>query len=144
MKKGKKKTKKKEKFGNKKMFMLAAFTAVISLGTALLLLSFMLTEETEPTPITSHLIEFYGRECPHCSKMVPIIEEVEGELGISFSRLEVWHNSGNEGIFNTYSEAISEACGGGLGVPAFYNTKTGKALCGEASKDELIEWASGD
>ena len=41
------------------------------------------------------LIEFYGTECVHCKEMVPIIAQVEKELGVKITRLEVWHDSEN-------------------------------------------------
>ncbi|MFH1470840.1 MAG: thioredoxin family protein, partial [Candidatus Micrarchaeota archaeon] len=93
--------------------------------------------ETEPTPITSYLIEFYGRECPHCVRMMPVVAEVEAELGVTFSKLEVWHNSGNSRIFESYADKIGNACGG-VGVPTFFNMRTGRAVCGEVPKSELL------
>jgi hypothetical protein len=43
----------------------------------------------------------------------------------------------------TYREAISQACGRELGVPSFYNEKSGKALCGgSVSMEKLRAWAS--
>lgn len=141
----KKKKEEKQKLGSKRMFLLAAFTAFISLGTALLVLAFMFeNEQAEPTPLDSHLIEFYGRECPHCGNMAPVVSQVETELGVRFSKLEVWHNKANMGVFESYSEAIKEACMGDLAVPSFYNNRTGKALCGEVDKETLIAWARGE
>ena len=121
----------------KLQWLIAFFTVFIALGTAFLLFSSFIVEETEPTPVTSHLIEFYGRECPHCARMAPVVSSVESELNVSFSKLEVWHNSGNNRIFEGYMNAIKPACGGNLGVPAFYNMRNGKALCGEVPKEEL-------
>jgi thiol-disulfide isomerase/thioredoxin len=125
----------------KTKILVTLFIAVFSFGMAFLLLPLFMAQETEPTPITSHLIEFYGKECPHCQKMAPIVAEVEKELNVSFSKLEVWHNSGNEKIFQTYSGKIEAICDG-FGVPTFYNTHNGKALCGQASKQELIDFVN--
>ncbi len=133
----------KPKESRKLQWLLAFFTVFIALGVAFMMLSSFMVEETEPTPITSHLIEFYGRECPHCARMVPVVSQVEAELNVSFSKLEVWHNSGNNRIFERYFETLSKACGGELGVPTFYNMRTGKAICGEAPKEEIMSLAKG-
>jgi hypothetical protein len=43
-----------------------------------------------------------------------------------------------------HATVITEACGGGLGVPAFYNEKSGKAICGaRINAERLAKWASG-
>jgi len=91
----------------------------------------------------SHLLEFYGSGCPHCESMKPVVEEVEKELKVAFSKLEVWSNEENQKVMQRYSEPIEDACGGMLGVPCFYNTKTKKALCGEVEKKQLAEFAKG-
>ncbi|MFH0817470.1 MAG: thioredoxin family protein [Candidatus Micrarchaeota archaeon] len=92
------------------------------------------------TPITGDLVEFYGAECPHCQNMAPIVAQVETETGIKFSKLEVWHNTANQQVFQSYATDIEPACGGGLGVPAFFNVKTKNVICGAASKEELINF----
>jgi hypothetical protein len=137
------KSKKPEQLSNKAQWLIAFFTIFIALGTAFFLLWSFEPEEAEQTPITSHIIEFYGRECPHCMRMVPVVASAERQLGQNFSKLEVWHNSGNRKVFESYAGAIAPACGGGMGVPAFYNNKTKKAICGEITKESLIEFAQG-
>lgn len=127
------------KIGSKTLWLLAFFSVAVALGTALFLLSSVSAAETEPTPITSSLIEFYGKECPHCIRMTPIITEVEAKANVTFSRLEVWHNSGNARLFERYSEEISRVCGD-VGVPTFYDMRSGRALCGEVSESELLEF----
>jgi len=136
-------TKKSEKISRKTLWLLAFFSVAVALGTAFMLLSSFGIEEKEPTPITTHLIEFYGRECPHCARMIPIVAEVEKETGLNFSKLEVWHNSGNIAVFDSYSGPIAEACGG-IGVPTYYNNKTKKILCGEVDKGTLLAFAKGN
>ncbi len=133
----------KGKLSQKVLWLASIFLIFIALAVAFLLLSqfgFNPVEETEQTPITGHLVEFYGRECPHCTKMVPIVSEVESELNVTFSKLEVWHNSGNDKVFNNHSADIVPQCGD-LGVPTFYSTKTKKALCGEVDKNVLLAFA---
>lgn len=88
-----------------------------------------------------HLLEFYGQECPHCQRMKPVVEQVEKELGVEFSKLEVWHDDENKALLLSYRERIEDACGGTIGVPCFYNKKTGKALCGEIERGELAAFA---
>lgn len=81
------------------------------------------------------LISFYGRECPHCITMEPLVEKLKKETGVSVERLEVWHNEENMKKLESFDKGV---CGG---VPYFYNTETGKSICGEATIDELKEWA---
>ncbi len=83
----------------------------------------------------SHLLEFYGTECPHCVRMHELVEKLEGETGVKVDALEVWHNKENEAKL---LELDKDMCGG---VPFFYNTKTQKWLCGEVEYEELKEWA---
>ena len=83
----------------------------------------------------SHLLEFYGTECPYCTKMHALVVKLEKEEGIEVESIEVWHNEENEKRLIALDK---DFCGG---VPFFYNTKTGKWLCGEVSYKELKEWA---
>lgn len=89
------------------------------------------------------IIEFYGAECPHCHNMEPVVAQVEADLGIEIKKLEVWHNDANREIFFQYEDIVAPACGGGMGVPAFVNTKTHKAVCGEMSADALKAFITG-
>ncbi|HJN57312.1 MAG TPA: thioredoxin family protein [Candidatus Woesearchaeota archaeon] len=88
------------------------------------------------------LIEFYGTECVHCKEMVPIIAQVEKELGVKITRLEVWHDSENAKLLKEYDidENGNEFCGG---IPFFYNEKTGKKICGNTKIEKLKAWAEG-
>ncbi|MBI2450776.1 MAG: hypothetical protein HYV52_00335 [Parcubacteria group bacterium] len=90
------------------------------------------------------IIEFYGKECPHCLRMAPIVEKLEKELGIEIKKYEVWHSEANAKMMEEkYGVAVSEACGGGLGVPNFVNENTNEGLCGEVSYDILKKWILG-
>ncbi len=84
----------------------------------------------------SHLINFYGTECPHCERMEPIITKFEQETGVTVERKEVWHDEENYKLFQELDK--DGGCGG---VPFFMNKKTGKTICGEATFDELKAWA---
>lgn len=81
-------------------------------------------------------IEFYGAECPHCQKMVPIVEKVEKESGVIFQKLEVWHNDTNRETMLYYAKDIERDCGF-LGVPTFFSTKTNRSVCGEMTVEKL-------
>lgn len=85
----------------------------------------------------SHLLEFYGTECPHCVRMHDLVIKLEKEEGVKVDTFEVWHNEENA---KKLEELDTELCGG---VPFFYNTKTKKWICGEEEYKALKEWALG-
>lgn len=94
----------------------------------------------------NRLIFFWGRECPHCAKLHPIVTDVSNQLtkesGNGITELEVWHSEENAKLMRSYSNVMKQACGGSLGVPALYNEKTKKALCGmSTTKEQLLKWA---
>lgn len=81
------------------------------------------------------LIDFYGKECPHCITMMPLVDALEKEAGVKVERYEVWHNEENARKMEAYDKG---RCGG---VPFFVNTDTDAIMCGEASYEELKDWA---
>jgi len=83
------------------------------------------------------LLEFHGRECPHCVKMVPLIERLEKEEGVKIERHETWHDEKNAELLDKYDKG---RCGG---VPFFVNTDNDAFICGEATYEELKFWARG-
>ena len=85
---------------------------------------------------------FHARECPHCKKMMPLVDKLEEEEGIKFERLEVWHNEENADLMRSYREVIAPKCGGQLRTPTFFNSETNDAICGEMEYDLLKNWAS--
>ena len=85
----------------------------------------------------SNLLSFYGKECPHCEHMEPIIEKLQKDTGVVVDHLEVWYDEANMKKLESYDK---NCCGG---VPFFYNTETKKWICGEATYDELKDWALG-
>lgn len=89
------------------------------------------------------LIWFSGRECTHCKRMRPVVEQLEAETGKKITELEVWHSEENANVMRDYGDAIKKACGGDLGVPAFFNEKTKNAVCGMATLEKLKSWAEG-
>lgn len=67
--------------------------------------------------------------------MVPLVERLESEEGVSVGKLEVWHHEANAKIMREYDKGY---CGG---VPFFFNKKTGKWICGETDYERLKQWA---
>ena len=64
------------------------------------------------------LFEFYGKECPHCERMQPLIKRLEKEENVKVESIEVWHSKENQAKYEQYDKGL---CGG---VPFFYNTET--------------------
>ncbi len=81
------------------------------------------------------LLEFYGKECPHCVNMKPLVARLKKEEGVTVESLEVWHNEENQERMSQYDKQM---CGG---VPYFFNTKTKEFLCGEVPYEALRAWA---
>lgn len=88
--------------------------------------------------MADELLDFYGTECVHCREMDPFVEQLEKEQGVTVKKIEVWHNSKNAELMRQYDKGY---CGG---VPFFYNTKTGKWICGSTSYEKLKAWARGE
>ena len=84
------------------------------------------------------LIEFYGKECPHCVTMAPLVERLEKETGVKVEKHETWHDAANERKRKTFDNR--DECGG---VPFFINEKTGSSICGAVTYETLKEWATG-
>lgn len=81
------------------------------------------------------LLFFFGTECSHCHKMDPFIQQLEKEEKVTVNKLEVWHNEANAQKLKKLDDG---KCGG---VPFFFNDKTKKWICGEASYENLKKWA---
>ncbi len=84
------------------------------------------------------LIEFFGKECPHCTRMQPLVEQLEKEEGLKLTTYEVWHDKSNQEKMREYDKGM---CGG---VPFFINTATGQFICGESTYEHLKAWAKGE
>ena len=85
----------------------------------------------------AYLMEFYGKECPHCALMEPLVTRLQDEEGVEIRKYEVWHSEQNATLMREYDQG---RCGG---VPFFYNPQTGKWLCGVVSYEKLKEWGLG-
>ncbi|MFA5854482.1 MAG: thioredoxin domain-containing protein [Patescibacteria group bacterium] len=84
------------------------------------------------------LLEFYGKECPHCVRMAPLVEQLEKELGVEVQKLETWHDEANNKLRG--QKDAENMCGG---VPFFVNEETGAKLCGAVDYETLKVWATG-
>jgi thiol-disulfide isomerase/thioredoxin len=89
-----------------------------------------------------NLIMFWARECPHCKRMMPLVNQLEKEENIAFEKLEIWHNEENADLMRSYRDIIAPKCGGQLRTPTFLNKDTEDVLCGEVEYETLKEWAS--
>jgi len=89
----------------------------------------------------ANLLMFHGRECPHCKKMMPLVEKLEAETGVRFDKREVWHEEANADLMRSYKPIIAPKCGGQLKVPAFLSVEAQDAVCGEMEYEKLKEWA---
>ncbi len=87
------------------------------------------------------LLMFHGRECPHCRRMMPLVEKLEGETEVRFEKHEIWHDEKNADLMRSYKSIITPKCGGQLRVPTFVNTETNDVVCGELDYDKLKAWA---
>lgn len=83
------------------------------------------------------LMEFYGRECPHCNEMHPLVERLDKEANLKVEKYEVWHDKDNAALMKKYDIGL---CGG---VPFFWNDETKKFICGSTDYESLKKWALG-
>jgi len=83
----------------------------------------------------AYLLDFYGTECVHCHEMDPLVEQLEKETSLAVQRIEVWHNAKNAEMLKKFDKGF---CGG---VPFFFNTRSGKWICGSTSYEKLKAWA---
>jgi len=91
----------------------------------------------------ARLIMFHGRECPHCKKMMPLVEKLEQETGVVFEKREIWHDEANADLMRSFRPIIAAKCGGQLRVPTFLKVETNDVMCGEVDYDKLKAWAAG-
>lgn len=89
---------------------------------------------------TAGIIMYYGKECPHCHAMIPLLDKLEKEAKVKIERKEIWHDEDNADEMRLCQDIIAPACGGDMGVPCFLNKNKKKALCGEISYKEFKEW----
>ena len=78
------------------------------------------------------IYEFYGRECPHCISMKPVVERLKSD-GLTIESFEVWHDENNAHKLELYERGL---CGG---VPFYLNPKSKKWICGATTYETLKE-----
>lgn len=84
------------------------------------------------------LYEFYGETCPHCIEMMPMVDRLAKELGVTVERLEVWNNEINAEKLESFDRGL---CGG---VPFFYNDENQDFICGSCDEDRMRKWMKGE
>ena len=89
----------------------------------------------------SKILMFHGRECPHCKKMMPLVERMIEEEKVEVEKHEVWHDEKNADLMRSHREIITPKCGGQLRVPTFIKTESQDAVCGEMEYEKLVAWA---
>ncbi len=72
----------------------------------------------------ANLIMFHGRECPHCKRMMPLVEKLEQETDVRFDKREIWHDEKNQDLMRSFRDVIAPKCGGQLKIPTFLNAET--------------------
>lgn len=95
------------------------------------------TKPQEATGITSDVILFYGRECPHCLDLEKFIEENQIAEKVKFDRLEVLHNPKNRAILT----AKAQECGindAEVGVPFLFDVVEKKCLIGALEIEDFF------
>lgn len=57
---------------------------------------------------------FYGRECPHCEKLMEYFDDINDKYGELFNLygFEVWHDGNNPNIMKNFSSAMGDELGG--------------------------------
>ena len=87
------------------------------------------TNPKEATNITSNIILFYGRECPHCLDLEKFIEENKIAEKVQFDRLEIFHNSKNRAVL-TEKAQICGVDNAKVGVHFLFDAVENKCLMG--------------
>jgi hypothetical protein len=85
---------------------------------------------------TDTIYFFYGKECPHCEKVMPFITNLTAKYpDANIQVLEVWHNQTNAGIYKQANAAAGLSSA--PGVPEVIIGKT--VLIGENQIPDQLE-----
>lgn len=93
-------------------------------------------ENQEATPITSDIIFFYGKECPHCIETEKFLAENNVAEKIKFDSLEVWYNKKNAALLQEKALECSLKKEE-IGVPFLYSN--GKCLIGSPDIENFFQ-----
>lgn len=57
---------------------------------------------------------FYGRECPHCEKLMEYLDDINNKYGDKFNLygFEIWHNSDNANLMKEFLETKGDKSSG--------------------------------
>ena len=112
--------------------------ALTSLQAQVKILEASVSQEISGAPAREDLLFFFGKECSFTKKSLPFVDCLERHLKRPIVRKETWHNEENHNFWIKNGGVTN--CGG---VPYFYNTTTGKSVCGApASCLKLIDWST--
>lgn len=96
------------------------------------------TGPQEATEITSDILLFYGRECPHCKDVDKFIEENKIAEKVPFDRLEVFHNSQNQAILTAKARQCGIEDEKEIGVPFLYDAQENKCFIGTPEIEDFL------
>ena len=83
---------------------------------------------------------FYGRECPSCLAVIPIVKRLIVEEGVEIVKREAWHDAENHQRMEDMRDLYKEHCGGNFVVPSFYDAERKRLICDPVSYEELKDW----
>ena len=83
---------------------------------------------------------FYGRECPDCLAVIPIVKQLIAKDGVEFVKREVWHDAENHQRMEDIKDLYEKYCGGNFVVPSFYDPERKRLICEPVSYEELKYW----
>ncbi len=76
---------------------------------------------------------FYGKNCPHCVKAEPIIQNLARRYHLNLKKFEVWYNDGNR------NKLVSMAKERGKSVQGVPTIIIGKAVYTGSNEAKLVE-----
>lgn len=97
------------------------------------------TGSKEATDITSDILLFYGRECPHCKDVDRFIEENKIAEKVKFDRLEIFHNSQNQIILTEKARQCGIEDEKEIGVPFLYDVQENKCFVGTPDIEDFFK-----
>lgn len=96
------------------------------------------TKPKEATKITTDIVLFYGRECPHCKDLDKFLEENRIAEKVQFDRLEVFHNSKNGAILTEKAQECGIENEKEIGVPFLYDIQENKCFVGAPDIEDFF------
>ena len=74
----------------------------------------ILYEELKKEEGMVNIYLFYGRECPHCEKLMEYLDDINNKYGDKFNLygFEIWHNSDNANLMKKFLETKGDKSSG--------------------------------